>query len=273
MSEPLLRLHDGFPHTSPELRGRVCELQEALAHYDPEVTIDGTFDSATERAVRRFQRARGIRANGVAGPETWRAIHDPAYEPLGESFGTSLPLDDRRLTEELSAVARHARAIEAAAAESGLLPSVIAGLGSRRSRWGLALTPNDPSGTLDFKPRPYCLPHRPDLLPRDGGFGRGLMAVDHDGHEFARVGPWRDPTANVRFACRLVSDARALLRRRTVLHGDGLLRGALAAYSCGIGNVLRAARQGLDLDFYTVGRDFGRDVLDRAGFFQRHGWD
>lgn len=273
MSEPVLRLYDGFAHTSPELRNSVCELQEALARYDPEVMIDGVFGRGTELALRSFQHARGLRATGVAGPETWRAVHDPAYEPLGEAFGTSLPLDDRCLTEELAAVARHGGAIEAAAAEFGLLPSVIAGLGSRQSRWGLALTPSDPSGTRDFKPRPYCLPHRPELLPRDGGFGRGLMAVDYDAHEFARTGPWRDPTANLRFACRLLSEARALLRRRTVLHGEGLLRGALAAYSCGIGNVLRAVRQGLDLDFYSVGRDFGRDVLDRAGFFQSHGWD
>ena len=63
------------------------------------------------------------------------------------------------------------------------------------------------------------------------------------------------------------------MRRRTVLHGRALLRGALAACSCGAGNVLQALRQGLVLDFYTSGRDYSRDVLSRAGFFQAHGWD
>jgi hypothetical protein len=71
----------------------------------------------------------------------------------------------------------------------------------------------------------------------------------------------------------MLAEARALLRRRTVLHGRALLRGALAAVNCGIGNVLHAIRQGADLDFYTSGRDYSRDVLHRAGFFQAHGWD
>jgi hypothetical protein len=72
---------------------------------------------------------------------------------------------------------------------------------------------------------------------------------------------------------RILIEAKALLRRRTVLHGRALLRGALAAYNCGTGNVLHALRQGFDLDFYTSGRDYSRDVLNRAGFFQAHGWD
>jgi hypothetical protein len=47
----------------------------------------------------------------------------------------------------------------------------------------------------------------------------------------------------------------------------------LAADSCGLDNVLRAVGYGLDLDFYTVGRDYAREVLNRAGFFEAHGWD
>jgi hypothetical protein len=58
-----------------------------------------------------------------------------------------------------------------------------------------------------------------------------------------------------------------------VLHGRALLRGALAANNCGIGNVMRAVQHGLDLDFYTAGRNYAREVLDRAGFFAAHGWD
>ncbi|MGH6945199.1 MAG: hypothetical protein ACREH6_13385, partial [Geminicoccaceae bacterium] len=121
--------------------------------------------------------------------------------------------------------------------------------------------------------RPAFLPQRAAPLPPDGGFGRGLMRLDYDMHAFARTGAWRDAGANIRYACQVVSEARALLRRRTVLHGSGLLRGALAAYSSGVGNVLRAVRAGIDLDFYSAGRDYGRDVLERAGFFQAHGWD
>ena len=52
-----------------------------------------------------------------------------------------------------------------------------------------------------------------------------------------------------------------------------LLRAMLAAHNCGLDNVLRAARHGLDLDFYTAGRDYARDILNRAGFFEAHGWD
>jgi hypothetical protein len=105
------------------------------------------------------------------------------------------------------------------------------------------------------------------------GFGRGLLRIDYDMCGFARTGDWRDPAANIRQGCTLLTDAKAVLRRRTVLHGRALLRAALAAYNCGIDNVLHAVRQGYDLDFYTSGRDYSRDVVNRAGFFQAHGWD
>lgn len=76
-----------------------------------------------------------------------------------------------------------------------------------------------------------------------------------------------------RYGASVLVEARGFLRKRAALSGRGLLRGALAAYNCGAGNVLRALRQGVDVDFYTAGRDYSQDVLDRAGFFQNQGWD
>jgi len=40
----------------------------------PAARVDGRFDSATAVALRRFQRARGLRADGIAGVETFRAL-------------------------------------------------------------------------------------------------------------------------------------------------------------------------------------------------------
>jgi peptidoglycan hydrolase-like protein with peptidoglycan-binding domain len=34
----------------------------------------GTFDAATEAAVRAFQRDQGLLADGIVGPKTWAAL-------------------------------------------------------------------------------------------------------------------------------------------------------------------------------------------------------
>jgi hypothetical protein len=51
------------------------------------------------------------------------------------------------------------------------------------------------------------------------------------------------------------------------------MRAMLAAYNCGCGNVLRALNAGLDVDYFTSHRDYSADTLNRAGFFQMHGWN
>jgi hypothetical protein len=275
MSEPSLRLHDGFPHTSPERESEVRELQSVLGHYRPEVVVDGRFGRGTEEALRACQRAFGLPADGVVRPGTWQALLEPAAAPyVAERIPSGYPLGDPDLLEELEAAARHGDAVEEAAASTGIPPAVIVALGSRESRFGLALVPRGPSGTSDFVPRPRPAPQRRAALPPDGlGFRRGLLQIDYDEHAFARDGGWSDARANIAFGCRLVAEAKGFLRRRTMLSSRALLRAALAAYNCGAGNVLRALRQGADIDFYTARRNYSADIMRRAGFFQAHGWD
>jgi hypothetical protein len=274
MTDLMLRLYDGYTHTSPQLRDTVRELQAMLRRHDRNVVIDGLYGRGTEDLVRSFQQTRGLRSDGVVGPDTWQALIEPDAPPSHDRRATAYPLDHPILLEDLEAAARYGATIVAAAGSFGLPPAVIVALGSRESRWGLALSPKGPSGTNDFTPRPFLGTHRDGPLPPDGhGFGRGLMQVDYDAHAFARKSAWREPDANVRYACEVLIELRPVLRRRTVLHGEGLLRAMLAAYNCGPDNVLRGVRQGLDLDFYTAGRDYSREILNRAGFFQAHGWD
>lgn len=52
----------------------VCELQERLTvlHYD--VTPDGSYGPATERAIRKFQQDQGLEVDGIAGRGTLDAL-------------------------------------------------------------------------------------------------------------------------------------------------------------------------------------------------------
>jgi len=137
-----------------------------------------------------------------------------------------------------------------------LQPSVIAAIGSRESAWGLLLSPRGPSGT------------------GDGGYGRGIMQIDAEFHpEFISTGKWTNPKENLTYAIeKVLVPYYNSLDRNTNLQGQELLRATLAAYNAGPGNVLAAYDRGLDVDYYTTGRDYGRDVLDRAGWFQLQGW-
>ena len=59
----------------------VRDLQQRLASagFVPAGDDAGLFGPATESAVRSFQEARGIRVDGVCGPETWAAIVESGF--------------------------------------------------------------------------------------------------------------------------------------------------------------------------------------------------
>ena len=52
----------------------VKALQQLLVKHGYQVGIDGIFGSSTEAAVKRFQAANGIGADGIVGPKTWAAL-------------------------------------------------------------------------------------------------------------------------------------------------------------------------------------------------------
>lgn len=275
MGHPVLRLFDGFANTSSTLQGEVKELQQELKNEGFSIEPDGLFGQGTEDLVKRFQREHGLDDDGVVGPRTWAALLNAEPPKPGIAFSTTYAKTDQSLLQQLTLAASYMDLIGEAASQFSLPVSLVAGIGSRESHWGSALRPVGPGGTGDFIQRRFPTRYRTGPLPPDGGgFGRGLMQIDFDAHEFARTGNWKDPRESIQYGCKVLADNRNfLMRRETGLEGTKLLQAAVASYNAGAGNVLRAIRDGRDIDFYTAGRNYSRDVLDRAGWFQLQDWE
>ena len=96
MAEPNLQKGS----TDPAVR----DLQEALKAlgHDP-APIDGVFGTTTETAVKAFQQARGITADGIVGKVTWINIDEADQsEPVLKVSSTGLPV--RRAQKRMSLV-------------------------------------------------------------------------------------------------------------------------------------------------------------------------
>jgi soluble lytic murein transglycosylase-like protein len=182
-------------------------------------------------------------------------------------------MNNPTMLKQLNEAKRYRRIIEAASRQYGLQPSVICGMGSRESHWGLGLTPPGPKGRGDFARRRPRGERRTAEPPDGPGYGRGLMQIDYDWHEFARTGRWNNPKENVMYACTVLDKAKTFFRKKRVrLSDDQMLRAMIAAYNGGATATLQAIQAGQDIDANTTGRDYSKDVLNRSGWFRLHGW-
>lgn len=268
-----LRLWDGYKHTSPHLREAVVELQHKLTSHGLKTAADGFFGYGTQELVEQFQDSKGLVVDGIVGPQTWAAFNGTT-PPETFMFETTYERRNPDLLKQLVLARKYEDDVYQASIHAGVHQSVLFGIGSRESRWGLALTPPFPHGTGDFAKRSNRKPFRKNSTPDDGGgFGRGIWQIDYDWHEFARTGDWQNPSANIAYGAHVLRDHYEQLRREVKgLDDMALLRASIASYNCGVGNVMKAIVSGKGVDYYTAHRDYSRDVLSRAGWFQINGW-
>lgn len=217
-----------------------------------------------EIIARATEIATGLDTEAVPAGES--VVPAVSYALPSYDSGHPYPPNDRQLDRELATIrASYLAFLEQSSQRCGFAVSIIAGIGSRESAWGDSLTPPGPAGTGDRQPRHGRLP--PDGL----GFGRGLMQIDYDAHQFARTGPWRDPRENILYACEVLTSSLRYIIAHTGLTGADRVRGAIAGYNAGPGNVARSVAQGLGIDYYTVHHNYSSDVVARAQCFHDHG--
>jgi uncharacterized protein (TIGR02594 family) len=86
----LVSAQGGALRRGAEDSAAVRRLQGALAQLGYAVEVDGDFGSATEDAVKDFQKQRGLGVDGVVGPKTVAAI-DAALAALPQAKTTPMP--------------------------------------------------------------------------------------------------------------------------------------------------------------------------------------
>jgi hypothetical protein len=198
----------------------------------------------------------------------------PSTPSSNSLLKTTIPKYDPTMLKQLRQARKYRRIInDVARRYSYLEPAIICGIGSRESHWGLALKPSGPGGRGDFarrRPRGERVTPEP---PDGGGYGRGLMQIDYDWHEFARTGRWQDPRENIMYACIVIDNAYKFFQRERInLNSEQMLHAVIAAYNGGATATKNAIKAGKDIDANTTGRDYGRDVFNRAAWFRLHGW-
>lgn len=150
--------------------------------------------------------------------------------------------------------------IRTIAKSSGVSPSLIAAIISRET------------AGLDR----FCQPP-PVGKPGDAGHGCGCMQVD-DRSQQEWCTEWKAGHKSVKdsisMGCHILAQKIFEMNKEFApMPATVRIHAAVAAYNCGEGNVLKAHKAGLDLDAFTTGKNYGKDVLERARYFSSLGYD
>jgi lysozyme len=79
LHSPMLRLHSGGPGQNIYVR----KVQKLLrGHGFKTVVVDGSFTTATRKAVRHFQKGQRIPVTGVVNARTWKRLRRPISKPV-----------------------------------------------------------------------------------------------------------------------------------------------------------------------------------------------
>ena len=109
-------------------------------------------------------------------------------------------------------------------------------------------------------------------MPPDGlGYGRGLMQIDWDSHEFARIGNWWDARENIEYSCHLLATNRNRFMAQGSMSDADALMAAVAAYNAGFGGVSRKIGDTGLKSVFEPGT-YAAKVLTRVSFFRSNGF-
>lgn len=198
----------------------------------------------TTTSATRAQRTQATHAPAAAAVSNPNAILSK-YHPMGASAATAsqdglrggVDASHKMATTDLPKMKKYADEFAAAGKKYNLPPALLAAIASRESRGGSAL---DSRGFGDH------------------GNGYGLMQVDKRFHTL-KGGPFSaahiDQAAGI-----LKSDLNQVKAKHPDWPPEQQLRGAVAAYNSGVGNVQTIK----NMDVGTTGNDYSNDVWARA---------